>query len=193
MKKNKLVCIVGMGGAGKSIVSDEFVRAGYGYLRFGQITLDECIRREDASEKVQKEIREGFRKKYGMDAYAILNIPKFNQLLKRGNVVGDGLYSWSEYKVLKQKYKDQFFVVTVYASPELRYERLSKRFPSKDDKRLRNHHHTKKEAKFRDYAEIENIEKGGPIAMADYLVVNTSDIKNVQEQTKKIIEELKTK
>ena len=45
------------------------------------------------------------RKEHGMGAYAILNIPKFDELLKKGNVVGDGLYSWSEYKILKEKYQ----------------------------------------------------------------------------------------
>jgi dephospho-CoA kinase len=33
---------------------------------------------------------------------------------------------------------------------------------------------TAQEAELRDYAEIENIEKGGPIAIADYMLVNDS-------------------
>ncbi len=37
---NKIICVVGMAGAGKSLVSDEIVRQGFKYLRFGQITLD---------------------------------------------------------------------------------------------------------------------------------------------------------
>jgi len=35
---NKLVCIVGMCGAGKSEVADVFIENGYEYIRFGQIT-----------------------------------------------------------------------------------------------------------------------------------------------------------
>jgi dephospho-CoA kinase len=41
---------------------------------------------------------------------------------------------------------------------------------------------TYEEARGRDYAEIENIEKGGPIAMADFTVVNDSDLQNLYSQ-----------
>jgi hypothetical protein len=34
----------------------------------------------------------------------------------------------------------------------------------------------------RDYSEIENIEKGGPIAMADYLVVNEGSLKDLHKK-----------
>ena len=190
---NKLVCIVGMCGSGKSIVADEFVKAGYGFFRFGQITLDECIKRGDASEKMQKEIREGFRAKHGMAAYAILNMPKIEELLQKGNTIGDGLYSWAEYKVLKEKYGENFIVIAIYSPPEIRYARLEKRFPDKNDKDLRGHHFTREEAKSRDYVEIENSDKGGPIAMADYTIVNIGGMDDVINKTKEIIKELETK
>ena len=35
---------------------------------------------------------------------------------------------------------------------------------------------TGSEARTRDYAEIENLHKGGPIAIADYLIVNDDDV-----------------
>jgi len=38
------------------------------------------------------------------------------------------------------------------------------------------------EAKTRDYAEIENIAKGGPIAMADYTICNTGTLENYKKQ-----------
>lgn len=193
MGNNKLVCIVGMTGAGKSIVADEFVKVGHGFFRFGQITLDECIKRGDASEKMQKEIREGFRAKHGMAAFAILNMPKIEGLLENGNTIGDGLYSWAEYKVLKKKYGKNFIVIAIYTPPEVRYERLEKRYPDKSDVDLRGHHFTREEAKSRDYVEIENSDKGGPIAMADYTIINIGDMEEVIKRTKEIIDEIKNK
>ncbi len=196
---NKLVCIVGMTGSGKSVVADEFVKARYGYLRFGQLTLDEVKKRygnnpPEGFEKVEKEIREGFRAKYGMGAFATLNIPKFDELLEKGNALGDGLYSWTEYKILKEKYRDKFFVIAVYAPPALRYQRLVNRSKDvKDDPKLRYRSFTLEEAKSRDFAEIENIEKGGPIAMADYTIVNIGDMDEVIKKTKEIIEEIGNK
>lgn len=184
---NKIVFIVGMTGSGKSLVSDELVKQGFAFLRFGQITLDKV--KEDGlevNEVNERKIREGFRKEHGMAAFALLNIPKFDELLKKSNVVGDGLYSWSEYKVLKEKYGDLMHVIAVYASPETRYQRLENRSVENDEKQ-RFRSFTKKESKARDYAEIENIEKGGPIAMADFTIVNTGTIDELKQKVQEIL------
>lgn len=188
---NKIVCIVGMAGSGKSIVADELVKNGFSYLRFGQITIDK-IKEEglEINETNEKKTREGFRKKYGMGAYAILNIPKFDELLKKSNVVGDGLYSWSEYKILKEKYSDMMYVIAVYAPPKLRYERLGNR-NIEDDESRRFRSLTEIEAKLRDYAEIENIEKGGPIVMADFTIINTGTIDEIKEKVRDILKRIK--
>lgn len=184
---NKIVCIAGMAGAGKSIVSDELVKKGFAFLRFGQITLDKI--KEDGlemNESNEKRIREGFRKKHGMAAFAILNIPKLDVQLEKSNVVVDGLYSWSEYKVLKEKYGNLMYVVAVYAPPKLRYARLKNRKAESDkDRRFRSF--TEEEAKARDYAGIENIEKGGPIAMADFTIINTVTVNELTEKVKEVL------
>jgi len=174
---NKLVCLVGMTGSGKSVVADYLVKRGYGFFRFGQITLDIVKERGlEPTEINEKAIRESVRKEHGMGAYAILNIPKIDSLLLKGNVVGDGLYSWSEYKILREKYGDKLVVLAVYSPPSLRYDRLVKRTLLASDKDLRNRPATLESAKARDYAEIENIEKGGPIAMADFTLLNTGSV-----------------
>lgn len=179
---NKLICVVGMPGSGKSIISDELAKKGFAYLRFGQITLDKI--KEDGlevNEANEKKTREGFRKEHGMAAFAVLNIPKIDELIKDFNVAVDGLYSWSEYKMLKEKYGENMFVLAVFAPPKLRYERLENRSAENDDqKRFRSF--TKVESKSRDYAEIENMEKGGPIAMADFTIVNTGTIDEAKEK-----------
>jgi len=187
---NKLICIVGMTGAGKSEVSNELVKHGFSYLRFGQITIDK-IKEKDlkVNEVNEKKVREGLRKEYGMGAFATLNMPKLDELLKKSNVVIDGLYSWSEYKILKEKYGDLMSVVAVYAPPKLRYQRLQNRSIENDDKnRFRSI--PEKDAKARDFADIENIEKGGPIAMADFTILNTGTIDELKERVKEILIEI---
>ena len=191
---NKLICLVGMAGSGKSIVADSLVDSGFGFLRFGQLTLDIVKERmadgEKHSEAMEKEIRENLRKEHGMGAYAKLNIPKFEELLKEGNVVGDGLYSWTEYKILKEHFGDQLIVVAVYAPPATRHNRLASRVSDENDTDMRNRGFTLEQAKSRDYSEIENIEKGGPIAMADYLIKNTTSIDSVYEQLEEIAKDI---
>lgn len=183
---NRIICIVGMPGSGKSVVADELVKQGFAFLRFGQITLDIVKQRGlEPSEKIEKEIREGLRKEHGMAAFALLNIPKIDELLKKSDVAVDGLYSWSEYKILKEKYGGLMSVVAVFAPPKTRYERLTNRSVEGDEaRRFRNF--TKEEAKSRDYAEIENLEKGGPIVMADFTIVNTGTIVQLKEAVNRI-------
>jgi len=188
---NKLICLVGMTGSGKSVVADYLVEQGFGFLRFGQITLDIVKERGlEPTEENEKPIREEMRKTHGMGAYATLNIPKFDELLKKGQVVGDGLYSWSEYKVLRDKYLHQLVIIAIYAPPQTRYDRLANRKIVKEDTNLRHRPATTEQAKARDYAEIENIEKGGPIAMADYTLVNTGTIEELIEKTKIVLGEI---
>lgn len=188
---NKIICVVGMAGSGKSEAADELARQGFIYLRFGQITLDK-IKEKGLSPTAENErkVREGIRKKYGMAAFAVLNISKIDKLVNKFNIVIDGLYSWSEYKVLKDKYGKKLITLVIYAPPETRYVRLENR-KKKNDKDQRFRSFTKKEAKARDYAEIENIEKGGPIAMADFTIINTGTKKELKQSVRNILEKLK--
>lgn len=186
----KIIAVVGMCGSGKSVVSDFLQERGYNYLRFDQIVLDEVKKINSglkSNEKLEKSIREGYRKKYGMAAFAILNKPKIDELLEKGNVVIDGLYSWSEYKSLKENYGDSLKILAVIASPEIRYGRLEKR--TIIDEKMKNRPIKKEDAKLRDYSEIENIEKAGPIAMADYYVLNNGSKEELINKLEEIFRE----
>ncbi len=83
--------------------------------------------------------------------------------------------------LLKDYYGDKLNLVAVWSSPKTRYSRLAGR-------RIRPL--TNKEAAARDKSEIENINKGGPIAMADFTITNESSLKELKEQTQRIIERL---
>ena len=182
---------MGMPGAGKSLVSDALVSSGFSYIRFGQITLDKLKEMGLAlSEANEKKIREGLRKKHGMAAFAVLNISKIDTLLEKSHVVVDGLYSWSEYKVLKEKYGERMRVLAVYAPPGLRSKRLKQRKVKKGDKNQRFRPLKEEETRARDYAEIENLEKGGPISMADFTIVNTGTINQLKKQVREIIKDV---
>jgi dephospho-CoA kinase len=188
---NNFIALVGMCGSGKSVVADELERRRYQFFRFGQITLDIIIEKGlEVNEKNERAIREGLRKEFGMGAYAIKNLPKIDKFLKEGNVVGDGLYSWAEYKILKEKYGEQLIVIAIYAPPKLRYDRLSLRRRSKDDKEVRNRQLTADQAKSRDFSEIENLDKGGPIAMADFTLINTGSVTQLLDQLENVLNQL---
>jgi dephospho-CoA kinase len=186
---NKIVCVVGMTGSGKSLASDYLVKKGFGFFRFGQITLDEVKRRGlTPSEENERPIREGFRKQYGMGAFAILNFPRADELLKKGHVVGDGLYSWAEYKEFEKKYGDDFICISIIASPKIRYERLAQRkHDAAQDEDMRFRKATYEQARSRDFAEIEKSDKGGPIAMGHYTIINEGTEEHLYRELDKIL------
>lgn len=179
----KVVSIVGMAGAGKSVVAGVFERAGFTRVRFGDITDEEVRRRGlELNEENERHVREQLRTEHGMAAYAILNLPRIDALLKSSNVVVDGLYSWEEYTLLKERYGDTMSLIAVWASPATRYKRLG----SRTVRPL-----TIKEAASRDKAEIENSNKGGPIAMADFTIINESSIEELEKETRRVLAAVK--
>lgn len=175
--KRKVIAIVGMCGSGKSEVSKYLEKLGLIKIRFGDIT-DKFLQKQKLprTEKNERKIRENLRKKYGMAAYAILNIKNIKHSLRHYDVILDGLYSWEEYLYLKKIFKEELITILVHASPETRYSRLMRR----KERPL-----TLKESMTRDTTEIENINKGGPIAMADFVIVNEN--KSLKELGKEVI------
>ncbi len=179
----KLVALVGMTGAGKSEVSCLLKKNGFTPIRFGDATDEEIERRGlELSEASERLVREELREKYGMAAYAIINLPRIDAALEKGDVAIDGLYSWEEYNVLKDKYGERLILLAVWSSPPTRYGRLSSR-------RLRPL--TAVEAAGRDRSEIENLNKGGPIAMADFAINNEGSIEKLVAQVERFLARIK--
>ena len=184
---NKIIAIVGMCGSGKSIASEYYENLGWPKVYFGGVTMD-VMNKEglEINPVNERTVRERLRKEYGMGAYAILLLPKIEELATKGNVVLDGLYSWDELKILKEKFKEQLVVISIVVDKKHRYGRLETR----EIRPLTND-----EAEVRDITEIENLAKGGPIAFADYFVLNNDDldtyIKELEEITKEIFKEEK--
>jgi dephospho-CoA kinase len=179
----KVVAVVGMTGSGKSEAAAVFRDKGFAGVRFGDITDEEVKKRGlPLTEANERPVREELRRRYGMSVYARLSLPRIEAALKKSNVVIDGLYSWEEYVFLKERFGEDFIVVAVWASPGTRYARLAGR----DVRSL-----TMQQAAGRDRAEIENLNKGGPIVMADYTVINEGTVDEMREQVERIIVEIK--
>jgi len=179
----KIVAIVGMAGAGKSEVARVFEEHGFKRVRFGDITDEELNNRGlEPNERNERHVREELRKKHGMAAYAKLSLPKINSALKSSDVVVDGLYSWEEYTLLKERYGERVNVLAVWSSPATRHARVA--------------HRAKRplmttEAASRDRSEIENINKGGPIAMADITVLNENSLEKLRRETERVLATLR--
>lgn len=153
-----------MAGSGKSVVTMHLQSKGLKRIYFGDLVLKEVEARGlHLSSDNERLVREDLRCIHGMAAMAILSLPLIRSATHDSQVVIDGLYSFAEYRCLREELGDNLVVLAVASTRALRYDRLARRA-------IRPL--TPAEAEERDMAEIEHIEKGGPIAIADYTLVN---------------------
>jgi len=170
----RIIAFVGMPGSGKGTCTEYLEKSGYTVFHFGNIVTQEEIPRRGlelnaANEKI---VREDLREKGGKGVLASMVVDKIDQSNK-DVIVLDGLYSWTEYRILNEAYGEDLLLIAVYTPKVDRYARLMAR----DYRPL-----TKEEATLRDVAEIENLEKGGPIAYADYLLHNTETPESLKSE-----------
>lgn len=174
---NKIIAVVGMCGSGKSEAVKFFVDKGFKRVYFGEVVMNEMKTLElEVNEANERATRENLRKEFGMGAMAVKSLPLIEEYLKTDNVVIESLYSWEEFKILKEKFGEAFKLLTIYTTKALRYERLLKRpfRPLTND-----------ESKSRDISEIEKLDKGGPIAYTDFTVINDGTLEEMNEELKK--------
>ncbi len=183
MQSPRTLALVGMPGAGKTLCAKHLEDRGFYQFRFGSIIVDEVQNRGwEVNPENERIVREEFRKNEGMDAIAKRALPRLQTALQeRDCIIIDGLYSFSEYKTLRAELGEDMVVVAITAPRHLRYHRLSVR----DVRPL-----TAAEAEERDYQEIENIEKGGPIAIADYTLVNEGSAEALLQRLDHLLESL---
>ena len=177
----KIIAIVGMPGAGKSEASAFFTTKNMQVLRFGSV-IDDGLKEEKLVQNAESEkyYREKVRKELGMAGVAIKMMPKISAAIEEADVILDGLYSWEEYVYLKDVFPS-LTLLCIYAQPSLRYQRLAQR---------QYRAFSKEEARKRDRDEIEYLNKGGPIAMADYLVKNETSTEELHRQLEEFLENL---
>ena len=186
MDNVKILAIVGMSGAGKSVVVDYLTEKGYPKVYFGGMIYREMDKRgiertEDGSS--ERDFREMIRETEGKDWIVRQVIEEVKDLVAAGQrrIILDGVYSWTEYKALKHEFPGSLTFLGVVADKPLRYNRVSKRAKRPFDQIA---------IKERDRSEIENLEKGGPIAAADYYVLNNGSVENLKENIDDILSKI---
>jgi dephospho-CoA kinase len=136
---------------------------------------------EDTAEH-ERLFREDLRAKKSDDFVVNIISSQIHDLINSGQhrIIVDGLYSWTEYKALKHEFSGELTVVAVVAPKRVRHRRLTSR-PVRPLSQF--------EADQRDWSDIGNLEKGGPIAIADHFIINDEDTDKLYAQIDLILKE----
>lgn len=183
-QNTKIIAFVGLSGSGKSSAVEYLTDKHYPKVYFGGIVLDAMTEAglEHTPENEQP-FREELREREGKDFVVNRIVKQIRDLIDAGQhrIVADGLYTWTEYKILKHEFPGELHVVAIVAPKHLRHHRLTKR-PIRPL--------TETEASQRDWAEIENLEKGGPIAIADHYIVNDGNLDVLHSRIDAVIKDI---
>jgi dephospho-CoA kinase len=184
--KPRVIALVGMPGSGKG-TSVQHMESRYKLpsVYFGGMVYDEVRRRGLDIVLDERMVREEMRAEEGPAVLAKRVALRTHELLDKGAeaVVLDGLYSWTEDRYLRHEFGEEIVVIAVVNPKHVRYERVVAR---KDAHRP----YTLEQIKLRDLEEIDNLEKGGPIAYADYYLANAKDADELREQVDALMAEL---
>lgn len=179
----KILAFVGLAGSGKSSAVEYLTEKGYPKIYFGGIMYNamKSAGIQPGDWEPERKFREELREKEGKGVIAKRAIPEIHNLIGAGQhkIVLDGLYTWSEYRVLQHEFPGELVLVAVVTPKHLRHQRMAKR----PERPMQPH-----EVETRDWAEIENLEKGGPIAIADYFIHNNKDMGNLHHQIDDVLE-----
>ena len=182
----KIIAIVGMAGSGKSVAVDYMTEKGVPKIYFGGMIYKEMERRgieRTPDGESEKKVREEIRETEGTDWVVRQVIDSVYDLAEAGQkrIVLDGVYSWTEYRILRHEFPGILTFVAVVVDKNLRYKRVAARpeRPFQLD-----------EIKERDRSEIENLEKGGPIAAADYYILNNGTVEDMEGRLAEILSKI---
>lgn len=173
-----------MSGTGKSeatnFLKDQF---NFDLFYFGGIVLNEVKKRGlEINNENEKMVREDLRRQHGNGVLA--KIASETIAKTDSTILLDGLYSFTEYKILKELYPENFIVVAIHSDKALRYERHR----PKEIQPL-----TKPETRpARLYRDREYSKKGGPIAIADYHILNNGDVSILRQNLLELMDKILT-
>lgn len=182
--KVKILAFVGLAGSGKSTATEYLKEKGFPHVYFGGVVLkaleDVGLEITPANEKM---MRNKLRKDHGKDVIVNKIVEQINGLIAAGQkrIIADGLYTWTEFKVLKKHFPTELTLVALVPPKKLRHKRITGRGARTM---------TLAEVNDRDYNEIELLEKGGPIAIADYFIVNKHSTLRTRLKIEKILREI---
>lgn len=180
----KLLAFVGLAGTGKSAISEYLGELGIPKVSFTDIIMN-GVAQAGLEPNLENEriIREQMRLDPSGDLVASQAIDQINHLVEGGQhkILVDGLGSWETYKRLRHEFHGNLTVVALTSRRHIRHRRLTQRA---------HNPMTAQQIDERDYDEIETLNKGGVIAIADYYLFDNGSLEQLHIQIDDLLREL---
>ncbi len=180
----QIIAFVGLTGSGKSAAVEYLTNKGYPKVYFGGVIYAAMEKAGiPIGEENEKTFRVDIREREGEDFIVREIIKQIHDLINAGQkrIVADGIYSWDEYKAMKQEFHSELDVVAIITPKHQRYHRLMSRSERPQTEAISIE---------RDHKEIETLDKGGPIAMADYFVINDGDKEKLHRSIDAVVSDI---
>ena len=178
--KRLLVCLVGMPGSGKSLVSRVARELGFDVVVMGDAVRAEARRRGiEPTGPNMRELMQALRRERGPAVVAELCFP----LIDRSGplVLVEGIRSMDEVEAFRRRY-GRVVLVAIHSSPETRFRRLRARGRPDDPKDWRDF-------KARDEVELR-VGIGNAIALADHMLVNEGTPEELMREARELLSRL---
>ena len=172
--------ISGLPGSGKSLVSDIAIERGAMIVSMGDIIREEAKKRGEST----KDTAQNLRAEFGQYIVSELTIKKIKKLQEEGienKIIVEGIRSPHEVNMFKENF-DNFIILSIFANPTLRFERLKNRM-REDDSSDYN------EFKARDQMELD-FGIGDVISLSDKIIINESDLESYTAKINKFLDEI---
>jgi dephospho-CoA kinase len=180
----KLIAFVGLAGTGKSAIAEYLGELGVPKVSFTDIIMNGVAQAGlEPTLENERIIREQMRLDSAGDRVATEAIEQVRRLIDGGQhrILIDGLGSWDTYKRLRHEFHGNLTVVAITARRHIRHRRLTQR---------PEHPMTSQQIDERDYDEIETLNKGGVIAIADYYLSDNSSLEQLHIQIDNLLRDI---
>lgn len=176
----RIMGVSGLPGAGKGSVSEIATQKGAMIVIMGDIIREEAKKRGEPTKETAKNLR----KEHGPNIVAELTVKKIKKMQEDGfesSILIDGIRSPHEVKIFKENF-DNFIIVSIFANPEIRFERIKSRKREDDT------------TDYEVFAERDQNELdfgiGNVISLSDKLIINESDIESFEQEINEYLEEI---
>lgn len=177
----KVVGISGLPGSGKSLISKIAKEKDIIVINMGDLVRKEAKKRNADVGETSIKLREEFGE-YVLAKMTIEKIKKESETVNSKNIfIIEGIRSQHEVSLFKKSFKD-FLLLSVFASPKTRFNRLKNR--NRNDDSVEYEDFLK-----RDQREL-NFGIGNVVATSDYIIINETDLKTYKNQINGFFNEL---